>query len=225
MRFQEIANPAAFHGQPRLAWGFYGHRLALYRQTRPGAAFDMLREIARHLPHGAFVFTSNVDGQFQKAGFDPDRILECHGSIHHLQCLEPCSSTIWPAEGFTPEIDAEACELLNALPLCPRCGALARPNILMFNDWGWIEGRTEAQQARLDAWRRKLKCPVVIEIGAGTAIPSVRLFGERQSAPLIRINLREAGPSSGTKVCLPLKASEAMNGIVNALCREGFPCA
>ncbi|MFT3758407.1 SIR2 family NAD-dependent protein deacylase [Thauera sp.] len=225
MQFQEIANPAAFHDQPRLAWGFYGHRLALYRQTQPGAAFDMLREIARHLPHGTFVFTSNVDGQFQKAGFDPDRIVECHGSIHHLQCLEPCSSAIWPAGDFAPEVDADACELLNTFPSCPRCGALARPNILMFGDWGWIEDRSAAQQARLDAWRHTVERLIVIEIGAGTAIPSVRLFGERQGAPLIRINLREAGMTSGTKVCLPLRGSEAMNGIVNALREEGFPDA
>ena len=42
-----------------------------------------------------FVVTSNVDGQFQKAGFAEDAILEVHGSIHHLQCLSPCSNAIW----------------------------------------------------------------------------------------------------------------------------------
>ncbi|WP_068635115.1 SIR2 family NAD-dependent protein deacylase [Thauera butanivorans] len=225
MHFQEIANPAAFRARPRLAWGFYGHRLALYRQTRPGPAFGMLRDIARHLRRGAFVFTSNVDGQFQKAGFDADRIVECHGSIHHLQCMEPCSAAIWPAGDFSPEIDADACELLNAPPLCPRCSALARPNILMFGDWGWLEDRSEAQQARLDAWRHTVERLVVIEIGAGTAIPSVRLFGEHQGAPIIRINLREAGTTSGKGVCLPLRAGEAMNGIVDALREEGFPGA
>jgi len=31
------------------------------------------------------------DGQFQKAGFPEDRIVECHGSIHYLQCALPCS--------------------------------------------------------------------------------------------------------------------------------------
>ena len=65
----------------------------------------------------------------------------------------------------------------------------------------------------------------VIEIGAGTAIPSVRLFGERQGAPLIRINLREAGTTPGKKVCLSLRGSEAMNGSMNALREEGFPRA
>lgn len=33
------------------------------------------------------MFTSNVDGAFEKAGYDPARIIECHGSIHWLQVL------------------------------------------------------------------------------------------------------------------------------------------
>ena len=41
--FTEIANPAAFKRHPRLAWGFYGHRLALYRQTTPHSGFQQLK--------------------------------------------------------------------------------------------------------------------------------------------------------------------------------------
>lgn len=217
MHFQEIANPAAFLARPRLAWGFYGHRLKLYRETRPGPAFGMLRRIARHVPQGAFVFTSNVDGQFQKAGFDERRIVECHGSIHHLQCMQPCSAATWSADGFEPNVDAAACTLIGAPPRCPGCGALARPNILMFGDWDWIEERSQAQRTRLAAWRRTVDRLVVIEIGAGTAIPSVRLFGENQDAPIIRINLREAYAAPGIGVALPLTATEAMLGIADAL--------
>ncbi|ENO85277.1 SIR2 family NAD-dependent protein deacylase [Thauera linaloolentis] len=217
IHFREIANPAAFLARPRLAWGFYGHRLRLYRETCPGAAFGMLRNIARHVPQGAFVFTSNVDGQFQKAGFDERRIVECHGSIHHLQCIRPCTATIWSADGFEPDIDADACKLIGAPPRCPSCGALARPNILMFGDWDWIEARTQAQRARLDTWRRTVDRLLVIEIGAGTAVPSVRIFGESQGAPIIRINLREAQTTSDSGVALPLTATEAMLGITHAL--------
>ena len=67
--FEAIANPAAFERNPALAWGFYGHRLALYRQTKPHAGFAMLQALAEKLERGAFVFTSNVDGHFRKAGF------------------------------------------------------------------------------------------------------------------------------------------------------------
>ncbi len=43
------------------------------------------------MPNGAFVFTTNVDGQFQKAGFAAGRICEIHGSIHHLQPADPAA--------------------------------------------------------------------------------------------------------------------------------------
>lgn len=52
------------------------------------------------LSEGCRVFTSNADGQFQRAGFD--RVAECHGQIDHLQCMEPCCLAIWAAEGFAP---------------------------------------------------------------------------------------------------------------------------
>ena len=43
LSFVELANPALFHRDPPLAWGFYGHRRALYRRTEPHAGFAILR--------------------------------------------------------------------------------------------------------------------------------------------------------------------------------------
>ena len=42
MNFSEIANPKAFVEQPELVWGFYGHRLRLYRDTVPHEGFRRL---------------------------------------------------------------------------------------------------------------------------------------------------------------------------------------
>ena len=188
--FHDAASPRTFESDPQLAWGFYGRRLQLYRQTAPHDGFRLLREVGMRLEHGVFVFTSNVDGQFQKAGFDADSVCECHGSIHHLQCLESCTGDIWPADGFVPDVDTERCQLTSALPTCPRCGALARPNILMFGDWGWNHERTNAQETALARWLARVKRPAVIELGAGTDVPSVRAFCEGTRRPLIRINPR-----------------------------------
>ncbi len=113
VKFYEIANPSNFERNPKLAWGFYGHRLNLYRNTKPHAGFRMLRELAATKEHGYFVFTSNVDGHFRKAGFDPKRICECHGSIHHLQCINGCLHHIWDAGEFFPEVDEVECQLMN----------------------------------------------------------------------------------------------------------------
>lgn len=222
MHFQDIASPDAFRTHARLAWGFYGHRLELYRRTGPGPAFAILTEICRRMPEGCFVFTSNVDGHFQKAGFDSERIVECHGSIHHLQCMDGCMSDIWSADGFVPEIAPESCELTNAFPRCPWCEGLARPNVLMFGDPGWIDDRTRLQHARFHGWRRKVDRLLVMEIGAGTAIPSVRLFSENQDAPLIRINPAECKTSVDRGVSLSLGGTDAMRGIASALVDQGF---
>lgn len=222
IHFQDIACPDAFRERPRLAWGFYGHRLRMYRETEPGPAFHILKEIARRMPDGAHVFTSNVDGQFQKAGFGADRVTECHGTIHHLQCMNGCMNDIWSARDFMPEIDEDRCALANEPPRCQWCQSLARPNILMFGDYGWIDDRMREQRARLNVWRGKVERLLVIEIGAGTAIPSVRIFGENQDAPLIRINPTEAKTSADRGVSLPMSGSEAMRGIAAALLDLGF---
>lgn len=189
--FSSIANPAAFYADPELAWGFYGHRLALYRRTKPHQGFYLLKRLAEQLNLPYFVFTSNVDGQFQKAGFDPQSIYECHGSIHYLQCLGGCQYDIWTATRLKPVIDEQRCQWLGELPGCPTCGGLARPNILMFDDWHWREQRHNQQKQRLDCYLSQYRQPVVIEIGAGTAIPTVRYFSERFAPSLIRINPRE----------------------------------
>lgn len=214
IEFHRIANPASFAAQPRLAWGFYGHRLALYRRTVPHQGFAILRGWAERTERGAIVYTSNVDGQFQQAGFEPEQIWECHGSLLHLQCTRPCSEAIWPAEGWQPEVDEARCELLNELPLCPHCGALARPNVLMFGDGEWVDARERAQalvvSCRLSAARK----PLVIELGAGTAVPSVRLFSQhvlqRLQGRLLRINLRESRVPTSADVGLGLGALRAL---------------
>jgi NAD-dependent SIR2 family protein deacetylase len=218
--FTTAASPATFKENPGLAWGFYGHRLNLYRDTIPHEGFRLLKSWGEKKPHGYHVFTSNVDGQFQKAGFDADKVHECHGSIHHLQCLEPCGAAIWEAGDFKPEVDAQACRITNETPVCPHCGGMARPNILMFGDWGWIEERSERQAARLERWLDKVERPVVIELGAGTAIPSVRRFSEeviRRGGRLVRINPREPKVPTPLDVGLAAGALEGLEAIAARL--------
>jgi len=215
--FQSAASAASFVRAPARAWGFYGHRLVLYRRTTPHPGFALLQKWASTKPHGYSVFTSNVDGQFQAAGFDPLRVHECHGSIHHLQCSRPCSDALWPADAVDPVVDESACRLVGEVPLCPHCGAVARPNILMFDDWNWVDARTEAQGARQQEWLDRVQRPVVIEIGAGKAIPTVRHFSNRvirqHDGGLVRINLRESRVERRLDVGLACTALEALEAI------------
>ncbi|MFM0337993.1 SIR2 family NAD-dependent protein deacylase [Paraburkholderia fungorum] len=200
LSFEDMANPARFAEHPELAWGFYGHRLELYRETVPHDGFAILRRWADCMSRGAFVFTSNVDGQFQKAGFSEDRVHECHGSIHSLQCIDVCANDTWSAKEFHPLVNGDTSELESPMPRCPHCGAFARPNILMFADWAWVDAPYEMQQKRFAAWICSVSRLTVVELGAGKSLPTVRRFSERYAlGRLIRINLREphVSPSHG----------------------------
>lgn len=188
LSFTKIANPSAFVSIPEIAWGFYGHRLQLYREVTPHVGFKILREMSQTMRNGAFIFTSNVDGHFQKAGFDEKHVVECHGSIHHQQCSGPCNLLIRSAANIEVDIDAEQCLWKSALPRCKHCGDVMRPNILMFNDYSWISTRTDQQIERMRDWIARVNNLVVIEIGAGRAIPTVRNQSERLQKPVIRIN-------------------------------------
>lgn len=206
LSFEALANPEWFEREPSLAWAFYGHRLNLYRETIPHEGFVLLHELCRSKGDDYFILTSNVDGQFQKAGFDENKICEIHGSIHHLQCTRDQSHGIWSAEGVNVNVDMNKFKAYGALPECPQCYAMARPNILMFGDWNWISSRSDAQMKRFGRWKNDLtdekKKIAVIEIGAGTAIASIRRMSESAAkqfrTSLIRINPREAQGLPGT---------------------------
>jgi NAD-dependent SIR2 family protein deacetylase len=228
LSFVGLADPAHFDADPELAWGFYGHRLGLYRATVPHAGFGILRSWGARLPHGVRVFTSNVDGQFQRAGFDG--VVEAHGSIHHLQCLRPCSDHVWAADDVAVDVDEGTMRAVPPLPRCRYCGGLARPNVLMFGDWAWIGEPAEAQEHELAGWlhmliRAKSRLTVV-ELGAGKAIPTVRIRAERTAAgaavsgrrsggSLVRINPDPAAAAvpRGAGVALRAGALAALTAI------------
>ena len=196
LSFIETANPAHFQRDPAFAWGFYGHRTNLYRATVPNLGFTILRNWIKHFQLAPFIITSNVDGQFQKAGFSETEILEVHGSIHHLQCLRPCCAAIWP-NNEQIKVD-ETSMRARHLPACLHCHGVARPNILMFGDFSWLDDRCRQQEESYQDFlhRQQGRRIVVIEIGAGTAIPTIRATSERlgrsSQTTVIRINLREA---------------------------------
>jgi len=222
LKFHDIANPKWFTADPKMAWGFYGHRLNLYRTTRPHKGFNILKSLSEYKQNNYFIYTSNVDGQFQKAGFEENKIMEVHGSIHYNQCIENCTSDIWNNKEVQITVNPKTFLASEPLPKCQNCHKLARPNIMMFGDWGFNEKRSYRQKTELQAWIRrnveeKMKI-VIIEIGAGKDIATVRNFSDdvmkQYSAKLIRINPRDYDGEEGT-IAIPLGAEEALEKIFN----------
>lgn len=220
LSFVDAANPVHFENDPSFGWGFYGHRLELYRNTAPHKGFDIIVKWIKNMNKDYFVVTSNVDGQFQKAGFEESKIYEIHRSIHHLQCTTPCSDNIWENHQAV-EIDYNSMRAFN-IPASKFCKMVARPNILMFGDYPWLPDRSHRQSGRYDLFLQEHKKDklVVIEMGAGTAIPSIRYAGERltrtHNAKMIRINPRES-PIDGGHISIDKGALESIQKIDSIL--------
>ena len=131
-------NPEWFQNYPQCAWGFFGHRYYLYKKTTPHQGFHILQKWMRNI-EDYFIFTSNVDGHFQKSGFPEEKVVECHGSINFLQCVDArFSPEIWPVPAdFALKVDESTLQAEVPLPLGPpgKNDLPARPNILMFNEF------------------------------------------------------------------------------------------
>lgn len=220
--FQGMANPKWFATSPPLAWAFYGHRLNLYRETTPHDGFKMLLDLVQKKNDDYFIYTSNVDGQFQKAGFSRDKIVEVHGSIHHFQCSEDCKGDIWDADDSL-EVDIDKFEAID-IPQCKYCREIARPNILMFGDWSCNGDRIFRQEDKFDTWLKSIrddnKKLAIIEIGAGTAIPTIRQEGEHiakdsTNYKLIRINPRDFHVSENLGFSLPYGGLEGLKKVLS----------
>ena len=224
IEFEQMANPEWFDTNPRLAWGFYGHRLNLYRSTEPHSGFKIILKRFQKDKIPVFIFTSNVDGHFQKTGFAEEQIMECHGSLLHLQCTKSCGQPIWSVKSnFLMNVNSENLLADEPLPKCPQCNSLARPNILMFSDFGWDHSRTSKQRQNFENWLadQKNKKLLVIEIGAGTNVPTVRHSCEEvfQSfgKSFIRINPREYECGIQGSLSLQMNAEEAIKVMNNEI--------
>lgn len=227
LSFAEVANPMWFEQDPEFAWGFYGHRYHLYKDTQPNLGFQILLKLAQSMKYGYAVFTSNVDGHFQKAGFSESNIYECHGSISHLQCINDCSDKIWPSNDLTVNVNMSTFRAMGDLPRCPDCGKISRPNILMFNDWSWNSSRSDSQSSSFDNALSLVRSSsdskvVIIEIGAGKSVPTVRNFSnsilsQYSQSVLIRINPDSPSQHRSKSILLSMRGIEALEGIEKEL--------
>jgi hypothetical protein len=88
----------------------------------------------------------------------------------------------------------------------------------MFNDWNWLPHRTGDQERRFEAWLDTVHGArlTIVELGAGSAVPTVRMTSERVAhrlgATLVRINPREPQGPHG-QIGIPLGALEALQAI------------
>lgn len=74
LRFEEMANPKRFETHPAFGWGFYGHRLNLYRNTTPHLGFQILLDIAKEKGERPLKFPCHPDRITNSKGMTNEQI-------------------------------------------------------------------------------------------------------------------------------------------------------
>ena len=102
------------------------------------------------------VVTQNIDGLHQKAGADPEAVVEIHGSARQARCIE-C--------GERHDIaDCRAhIEKTGTAPRCAVCGGLVKSAIVMF-------GENLPERALERAWRAAASCDLILAMGTSLQV-------------------------------------------------------
>jgi NAD-dependent SIR2 family protein deacetylase len=155
-----------------------------------------------------FVLTTNVDGQFAKAGFEPRRICTPQGDYGFFQCSKPCSDELYPNEQMILAMQGNMTDGAFAIrsidiPTCRRCNSLLVPNIR--KDTRFIEAPWMENYQNLDKFLEQAKGKILLlELGVGFNTPTIirypfeRMSANQENTKLIRVNRDE--PQSSIKV-------------------------
>ena len=124
-----------------------------------------------------FVLTTNVDHQFQKAGFDKKRLFYTQGDYGLWQCSRACHQKTYDNEEAVQKMISEQRDMKipsELIPKCPVCGALMTMNLrqddLFVQDEGWY-GAAERYNDFIR--RHKEKHILFLELGVGGNTPGI----------------------------------------------------
>jgi NAD-dependent protein deacetylase/lipoamidase len=144
----ELAAPEAFERAPQRVWDWYAWRRELIAGARPNAGHAAIVELERRVAAFTLV-TQNVDGLHQRAG--SGRVIELHGNIGRTRCS---------AEGQVVDhwVDRQP-----GPPVCPRCGAPLRPDVVWFGEPLPFDALDEAERAAR-------RCDVLLTVGTSSVV-------------------------------------------------------
>ena len=162
-------------------WEFYRECWREFRLAEPNPAHLAVAGLEKRGKLTA-VITQNIDELHQKAGTSPEKVLELHGTMWKVCCLECTADYPWE-EVFSRLEQGE--EIEN----CSNCGGLFKPATISF-------GQQLPERVLEEAWRHSRNCDLFISIGSSLVVYPAAYMPEMargSGAALVIIN-REPTP-------------------------------
>jgi NAD-dependent deacetylase len=188
----------------RQYWTERRERYPSLRDTQPNAGHLALARLqsAGRLSH---VITQNIDGLHQKAGSDPERTIELHGTAHQVRCLD-CGAS-WPADQIQSRLEFEP------LPACELCGGMLRAATVLF-------GQAMPEDALRRAFAVARSSDLMLVVGSSLIVqPAARLpeIAVANGAQLAIVNNEPTPIDSLADVVVRLSAGAVLSALADAL--------
>ena len=178
-------------------WAFWARLIKLNRFNKePLKLYCYIYNLVKDKEH--FVITTNVDGQFEKAGFDKENIFATQGDYAYLQCEKACHNKSYYNEELVEKwlINTNDCKIpSNLIMKCPICKGNMDMNLrkdaYFVQDENWYK-QDKRYSEFLD--RNKNKSVLLLEFGVGFNTPGIIRFPfeqmtlENKNWTLVRFN-------------------------------------
>ncbi|MGN0995691.1 MAG: SIR2 family NAD-dependent protein deacylase [Candidatus Ventricola sp.] len=207
---------------PEETWAWWSRHILVNRYDVPAGKpyHDLLRLVQGR---DYFVLTTNVDHQFQLAGFDKARLFYMQGDYGLWQCSKPCHPKTYDNEQAVRQMVTRQRDMripTELVPRCPICGAPMAMNLrcddTFVQDAGWYV----AQQRYEDFLRAHGHSRILLlELGVGFNTPGIiklpfwRMTAENPKAIYACLNLGEAfcpDQISSQSICLNCDVGEIL---------------
>lgn len=157
-------------------WAWWSRHILINRYTAGvGTPYKQLLELVKDKDY--FVLTTNVDHQFQLAGFDKKRLFYTQGDYGLWQCSKACHNKTYDNEQMVRQMVATQRDMMiptELIPKCPACGAPMTMNLRcddkFVQDDGWY--------AAADRYERFIRLHkglhiLFLELGVGYNTPMI----------------------------------------------------
>lgn len=182
-------------------WAWWSRHIMVNRYEKaPKPVYEDLFELVRDKDY--FVLTTNVDHQFQLAGFDKKRLFYTQGDYGLWQCSKPCCQKTYDNEEIVRRMAAEQNDMRVPTELVPRCQVCGRPmtmNLRCDHTFVQDEGWYEAAQRYEDFMHRHQRMKILfLELGVGGNTPVIikypfwKYTHQNKNASYACINMNEA---------------------------------
>ena len=182
-------------------WAYWSRHI-YYNRYVPASkpVYDNLLKLLKDKDY--FVITTNVDHQFQKAGFDKQRLFYTQGDYGLFQCAKPCHQKTYDNEEWVKRMIAEQMDMripTELVPRCPVCGEKMKVNLRADETFVEDEGWHAASERYTEFIRRHKDGKVLfLDLGSGGntpvifKIPFIRWTMQNPIAIYATVNLGEA---------------------------------